>query len=126
MLLENIDGARHESGFRANGQSKRIEWTVERTEGRRLGFFVHFGGRRVLAFREAVNLIVEQQNFQADVAAQHVNGVIAADGKRVTVAGGNPHFEVRANRFDSSRNGGRTTVDGVKAKSVHVIREAAG
>ena len=79
-----------------------------------------------MAFGKAVNFIVEHQDFEADVAAQHVNGVVAADGKRVAVAGGYPDVEVGANQFYAGSDSGRTAVDGVEAESVHVIGEAAG
>src|SRR5262249_18926088 len=78
------------------------------------------------ALGEAVDAVVEEQDFEADIAAEHVNGVIPADGESVAVTGGDPDFEVRANGFEAGRDGRRTAVNGVEAESVHVIREAAG
>ena len=73
-----------------------------------------------------MRLLKSKKTFQADIAAQHVNGVIAANGKRIAVAGRNPNFEVRANRLYTSGNRGRTAVNGVKAERIHVIRKTAG
>src|SRR6202041_1191394 len=75
---------------------------------------------------QAINLIVEHQNFQADVAAQHVNGVIAADGKRIAIASGDPDVEVRADEFHAGGDRRSAAVNGVEAENVHVIRETAG
>ncbi len=52
---------------------------------------------RILALGEPVNFVVEEENFQADVAAQHMNGVISADGKRIAITCGDPYFEVGTN-----------------------------
>ncbi len=77
-------------------------------------------------FRQTVNLIVEQQNFEAHVAAQHVNRVVAADGKRVAVAGGHPNIQVGPGDLHARSDGGRAAMNRVESESVHVIRKAAG
>src|SRR5882724_6751493 len=123
VALKDVDAARDESGFRADGERNRIEGTIEGAVRSGFGFLVQLGSRRILALGEAVDAIVEEKNFEADVAAKHVNGVIAADGKGVTVAGGDPNFEIGANGFEASSNGGRAAVNGVKAEGVHVIRK---
>ena len=122
--LEDIDGAGYEGGFGADGERVGIEWAVERAVGSGLGFFADFGSRGILAFGQAVDAIVEEKDLQSDIAAQHVNGVIAADGEGVAVTGGYPDFEVGANGFYAGGYGWRAAVDGVEAKGVHVIREA--
>ena len=66
------------------------------------------------------------QHFEADVAPQHVNGVIAADGEGIAVTGGDPNVEFGARDFQASGDGGRAAVNRVKAEGVHVIGEAAG
>ena len=91
--LENVHGASDESGFSADCERDRVEWAIGRTVGRRLGDFLKFGCGRVLALGQAVNAIVEEQHFDADVAAQHVNRVVAADGESVTVTCGHPDFQ---------------------------------
>ncbi len=79
-----------------------------------------------MALGETVDAVVEQENFDADVASEHVDGVIAADGKSVTVTGGDPDFEIGADGFDARGDRGRTAVNGMEAEGVHVIGEAAG
>ena len=69
MLLEDVHGTRDESGFGADRERDRIERAVGGAVGRGLGFLSDFGGRGVLAFGEAVNFVVEHQDFQANVAA---------------------------------------------------------
>ena len=126
VRLEDVHGARHKRSLGTNGQRNGIERAVRRAVGSRLGHFVELGSRRVLPFGQAVNPVVEEQHFDADIAAQHVNGVVAADGQCVAVTRGHPNFEFRVSNFDSGSNGGRAPVDGVEAVGVHVIGEAAG
>src|SRR3989442_5872641 len=83
-----------------------------------------FRGRGVLPFRQPVNAVVEKKNLDSDVAAEHVNRVVAADGKRVTIAGSDPYFQLWARNLDSGGHRGSAAVDGVESVSVHVIREA--
>ncbi len=126
VLHKNVHGARDESCFGTDGKRNRIERAVRRSVRGGLGLLADFRCGRVLAFGEAVNFIVEQKNFQADVAAQHVNGVIAADAQRVTVSGGDPNFQLRIHQLQSGGHGRRASVNGVESKRVHVVREAAG
>ena len=101
VLLEDVHGTGDESSFGTDSERNGVEGTIGGAEGRGLGFLSDFGGRRVLAFGQTVNFVVEHQDFQADVAAQHVDRVIAADGKRIAVAGSDPDVEVRANELDA-------------------------
>src|SRR5207302_21351 len=123
MALKDVDAARDESGFRADGERNRIEGTIEGAVRSGFGFFVQLGSRRILALGEAVNAVVEEKNFEADVAAKHVNRVIAADGKGVTVTSGDPNFEIGANRFQAGGDGWRAAVNRVETKRIHVIRK---
>jgi hypothetical protein len=70
--------------------------------------------------------ISEVGEYYAHVAAQHVNGVIAADRERIAVASDNPDIEVGAYKFYAGGHGRGAAVDRVKAVGIHVIREAAG
>jgi hypothetical protein len=103
-----------------------LERAVRGAERSGFRFLAEFGCGRILAFGEPVDLIVEHQHFEADVAPQHVNGVIAADGQGVAVAGGHPDFEIGARDLEAGGDGGRAAVNRVEAEGVHVIREAAG
>ena len=52
-----------------------------------------------------------------------MNGVIATDGKRITIAGGHPNFQIWANGFNSGGYRRRAAMDGVEAERIHVIRK---
>src|SRR5699024_8067590 len=75
-----------EGAVRAYHQFAGIERTLHRTVGRRLGNLAELRRRRILSFGKAVNLVVKQHHVQVDVAADGVDEVVAADGKRVAVA----------------------------------------
>src|SRR4029077_10730874 len=107
------------------GKRNWIERAVERTKWRRLGFLVEFGCWRILAFRQAIDAVIEEQNFQADVSPEHVNRVIAADGERIAIPGRDPDFELWPDSLNTCSDGGRAAVNRVKAERVHVIGEAA-
>ena len=55
-----------------------------------------------------------------------MDGVIAADGERIAVTGGDPDVEIGANEFHAGGHGGRAAVNGVEAEYIHVIRKTAG
>jgi hypothetical protein len=42
----------------------------------------------------SVDLIVEHQNVDIHIAPEHMDHMIAADGKTVTVTGGDPHAQI--------------------------------
>src|SRR5580658_8491891 len=52
--------------------------------------------------------------------------MVAADGERVTVAGGHPNIQVGPGDLHSCSDGGRSAMNRVESESVHVIRKAAG
>ena len=68
-------------------------------------------GRRVLALGQPVDLVVEQQDREVDVAAQRVDEVVAADRQRVAVAGDDPHVEVGPGHGQAGGDGRRPAVD---------------
>src|ERR1700722_1966716 len=125
VLLKDIDGACDKSGLGSDSKRNRIERAVERAKRCGLCFLANLRCWRILALRQAVDAVVEEQNFQPHIAPQHVNRVIAADGKRIAITGRDPNFQVGSNRLNSRSDGGRAPVNGMKAKRVHVIREAA-
>ena len=126
MRLEHVHRARHKGGFRSDGQRDRIERAIGGAVGSRLGAFVKFRSGRVLSLRQTVDAVIEEQNFDANVTAQHVNGMVAADGQRVAIARGYPNFQFRVGDFDSGGYRRCATMDRVEPVGVHVVREAAG
>src|SRR5262249_6571464 len=81
---------------------------------------------RYLALGQTVDLIVEEDDLDVDVAPEGVQQVSGADGQAVAVAGDDPDGEVRTSHLQAGGEGGSATVDGVEAVGVHVVREAAG
>ena len=86
----------------------------------------HFRGGRVLALGQPVDLVVEQQDGDVDVAAERVDQVVAADGERVAVTGDHPDVEIRPGGGQSGGDGRCPAVDRVHAVGVHVVRESGG
>ena len=82
----------------AERERHRVEGCVERAERRRLGDLADLRGGGVLALGQAVDLVVEQQDLEVDVAAQRVDQVVAADRQRVAVTGDDPDRQVLARR----------------------------
>src|SRR2546426_8373814 len=126
MLLEDVHRAGHKGGFRADRQGHGIERAIERAEGSGLRLLVEFGSRGIPSLRQTIDAVVEKEDLDTDVAAEHVDGVVAADGEGVTVAGGYPDFQVWVDGLDSRGDGGGAGMDGVKAGRGHVIWEGAG
>ena len=67
--------------------------------------------RGVLPLCQAVDPVVEQDDFQVDVAPQAVQQVIAPDRQPVTVPGDDPDTQVGIDRFKSGRDGRRPAVN---------------
>jgi len=99
VLAVVVDRAGHERGFGPQRQRHRVEGMVERTERGRLRDLPLLAGRRILALRQPVDLIVEQDDLQVHVAAECVDQVIAADRQRVPIAGHDPHRRGRGGRW---------------------------
>src|SRR5207237_6528150 len=95
MRLEDVHGACDKGRFSANGQRDGIEWPIDGAKRRRFSLLIELGGGRVLTFRQAVDAVIEEENFEPDFAPQHMNSVIPADGKGIAVSGGDPYFQVR-------------------------------
>ena len=126
VLLVCVEGARHESRAgperEAAGVDRRIDGSLRRR--RRSG--AKLAGRRVLTLGEAVNLVVEQQHVDVDVAAQRVKRVIAADRQRVAVAHHEPYVEFRIGQLGARGERRRAAVNGVEAVRGHVIGKSGG
>jgi hypothetical protein len=126
VLLVGVDRARHEGGLRAQRDRDRVEGPVERPHRRRLVPRAERARRRVLPFREPVDLVVEEQDLDVHVPAQRMDQVVAADRQRVTVAGHDPDGQVRSGRGEARRDRRRASVDRVHPVGLHVVGEARG
>ena len=99
---------------------------VDRAEGRALGHLAERRSGRVLPFRQPVDAVVEQDDFQIDIAAQRMHEMIAADRQGVAVAGDHPDHEIGPADFQAGGHGGRPAVNRMDSVSVHVIGKPAG
>src|SRR6202043_1969724 len=75
---------------------------------------------------QAVNPIIEHEDFQANIAPKHVDRVVAADREGIAVAGHDPNLQIRAGDLEARRDGWRTSVDCVKTEGVHIVGKTAG
>ena len=126
QFLRHVEPARDEASAAAEREGAGIGRAIDRTlRGRRRGR-ADAAGRRVLAFGQAVDLVVEQQDLAIEVAAQDVHRVVAADRHAIAIARHQPDIEFRVRQLDAGRKGGRTPVDRVETVAFDVIGKAAG
>ena len=79
-----------------------------------------------LALGEAIDAVVEQDDLQADVLADRVDEMVAADAETVAVAGHDPDVEVGIGQLDAGGDGRGAAVDAVETVGVHVVGKSAG
>ena len=116
--------ARHEPRARTEREGAGMSAAIDRTLGRGRRSGAAPRRRRGLALGEPVDLVVEQQDLQVHVAAQHVQHVVAADRQAVAVAGDHPDVELGVGELDAGGDRRRAAVDRVEAVGRHVVREA--
>src|SRR5580658_6170161 len=126
VLDLNVHRTGDEGGMDAEGDGDRIEGEINGADRSRLGDLADFGGRRILPFGQAVDTVVEEQEFEIDVAAEHMHQMVAADGEAIAVTGNDPYVEVGARDLQPGGEGRCAAVNRMEAVGVHVIGEAAG
>lgn len=117
----DVDGAGKEVAACAKDELGRDEGVFGRTVRRRFRDKAAVARGGVLSLCQTVNLVVEQQDVDVDIAADGVDEMVAADGKAVAVARDLPHGHVGAGHLEACRDGGGASVDGVEAIGVHVV-----
>ena len=120
----DIHRAGKEGTLGTDDQLTRVKGLLDRAVGRGLGDFTQLRGGGVLALREAVDLVVEEDEIQIDIATNGVDEVVTTDGQRVAVARSHPDREVGIGRLDARSDGGSTAVYGVETKGLHIVDEA--
>ena len=98
-----------ESGL--NGWSREPKW-------RRLRHLAELRRRRVLALRESVDPVVEEEDLQVHIAAQRVNEVVPTDREGVAVARDHPDREI------GCATASRSAIAGVRRGSSASCRSA--
>ena len=120
----HVDRAGEERALGADDQLARVEGLLDRAVGRGLGDLAQLRGGGVLSLGQSVDLVVEEDDVQVDVAADGVDEVVAADGQRVAVTGRHPDREARVGHLDARCHGVGAAVDRVEAEGLHVVDEA--
>ena len=123
-MEESIMGACEERAFGTQYERTGIERMFDGAVRRGLGDGAELGGRRILALRQTVDLIVEEHDIDVDVATDGVDEMVSADGEGVAVAAGLPHGQGRIGHLDTCGDGRCTAVDAVEPVGVHVIWKA--
>ena len=100
-----------------------VERLVDGAERRRLRHLPELRGRRVLAFRQPVDAVVEKEDRDVDVPPERMDQVVAADRQGVAVTGHDPHGQVRAGGCEARGDRRRAPVDRVHPVRLHVVRE---
>ena len=72
MGCVHVDAACDEGCAAAEGKRNRVDGVVDGALGRRLGQHPQLGGGRVLALREPVDPVVEEQDLQVEITPNAV------------------------------------------------------
>ena len=73
---------------------------------------------------EAVDLVVEQKNLEANVAPECMHQMVATNRQAIAVARDNPHVELGIRELEPCRDRRRTPVDRVESVGLDVVRKA--
>jgi hypothetical protein len=125
VLQVGVVGPGHEGGLGRDREAQRVQGPLERAQGRALGRLALLRRGRVLALRQPVDPVVEEEDLQVDVAADRVQEVVAADREAVAVTGDDEDRQVGPGDLEPRGDRRRAAVDRVEAVGVHVVREAA-
>ena len=120
----DINAAGEEVAACAEHQLCRNEGVFHSSVRARLRHETACARRGVLAFGEAVDLVVEEHDVDVDVSAYGVDEVVAADGEAVAVARDLPYGHLRIGHFVACGYCGGASVDCVEAVCVHVVGQA--
>src|SRR5690606_33979772 len=100
--------------------------TVHRAIRRRRAVGSYTRCRRILPLGQAVYLVVEQHDLAIQVTPQQVHRMVAANGKRIAVAGDDPYIEIGIGQLCTGRDRGRAAMDRVEPVCFHIIWETRG
>ena len=118
-------GAGDKSRAGCLGQFRDVEAALDRAVRRRRRFGVGRRQRRILAAGHAVNVVVEQDNRDVDVAAGRMDEVVAANRGGVAVARADDDVQFRLGELDAGGNRQRPAVGRVDGVEVQVAGGAA-
>ena len=125
VLRVPIHSARHKRRTGTQCERNRYKRIVDYTLGCGFRYLAEYRGGGVLSFGQTVNLIVKQNDFDADIPSEQVDHVISTDTQAVSVAGCNPHLQVGIGEFHSCCDRCSASMDSMDPERVDVIRKAA-
>ena len=130
QLLELGNVVRHfaadESGAGRGCQRAGVEMRLLIAERSRRGQPRLRRGRRHLAAGHAVDLVVEHQAGQLEIAPAGVDQMIAADGETVAVAGDDDDMQIGTRQREAGRIGQRPAVRHMESIGVDIGRQPPG
>ena len=74
---------------------------------------------------QAVDLVIEEQDIQVEIAAQQMDSMVAADAEAVAIAGYHPDAEIRTTGLETRCDRRRPAMDRMHSIGIHVIGETA-
>lgn len=83
-------------------------------------------GGGILAAGHAVNIVVDDDGREVQVAPGGVDKMVAADGGGVAVAHDHDHLELGVGQFDAGGEGQRPAMGGVECIEIHVHAQPPG
>lgn len=116
----------HEGSIGAEGYGYGVDGVVEGAKRGGGRVLIFFGSGRILAFGQAVYLIVEQEDIEVEVAPQYMDEVIAANGEAIAIAGNDPYVQPGVGHAEAGGNSRCAPVNAVHSVGVHVIGKPAG
>ena len=136
VLIGSLQNLHRSLGIGSHGTGEEVSTGTEaefgRTEGilnctvrTRLRHEATGRGGRILALRQTVDTVVEQDHVQVDVTTVGMDEVVTTDSQSVTVARHLPDGEVGISHLRTSSDGGSTTMNGVHAVGSHIVRQTA-
>ena len=122
LAIDGI-GLRNEGGAGCDGHGWRIERGHRVAVRGGLGDEALGGGRRGLAFGEAVDLIVKDEVGDVHISLHRMHGMAETDGVGVAVAGADDHMGVLVCTLDALCEGKGSAVGGMSAVAVLVAAD---
>ena len=123
QLIIRVMGSRDKGRTGGKCHRNRTHRIILHARGSRLGLGSHLRGRRSLSLGQTVNLIIEQDHFDVRIPPHHVNEVVSADRKPVTIAGHDPDRKIRTGKLQAHRDSGSTSVNRMESVGAGIIRK---
>ena len=119
-------GLSDEGSAGCDGHGRRIERSHRVAVRGGLGDEALGGGRRGLAFGEAIDLVIKDEVGDVHISLHRMHGMAEADGVGVTVAGADDHMGVFICTLDALCEGKGSAVGGMGTVAVLVAADTGG